>query len=83
MKKLALGSPPQGRSLEWAVQSLKKIERASYEDAELIFDGVTITGSFVETRTLDPSSATLDDLLAFIATLVTDIQKRGQNRSGV
>jgi hypothetical protein len=82
MKKLALGNPSSSADTGWAVRSLKAIERASYEDAELIFDDYTVTGTFTETRTLDVATATLPDLIAFIATLVTDIQKRGQNRTG-
>lgn len=79
MKKLALGS---GQDLGWALRSLKTIERASFEDAETVFDDYTISGAYTETRELDVDTATLPDLLAVFATLITDIQKRGQSRTG-
>lgn len=82
MKKLALGNPTWPGEVAWAVRSLKTIERASFEDAETIFDDLTITGTYTATRTLDADTATLSDLIAFVATLVSDIQKRGQNRDG-
>lgn len=82
MRKLALGTPARLDDAAWAVRALKQIEQASYEDAELIFDDYTITGTFTDTRTLDVATATLADLIAFVATLVTDLQKRGQNRTG-
>ena len=81
MKRLALGAPKGPDDLGWAFVSLKKIEQASYEDIEQVMDDYEITGTFTETRTLDGGAATLADLRAFVATLVLDLQKRGQNRS--
>lgn len=81
MKKLALGSPKGPNDIGWAHTSLKAIERASYEDIEQVMDDYVITGTFTETRTLDGGAATLGELRAFLATLVLDLQKRGQNRS--
>jgi len=81
MKKLALGAPSGASDIGWAHRALKTIERASYEDIEQVMDDYTISGTFTETRTLDGGAATHGELLAFIATLVEDLQKRGQNRS--
>lgn len=82
MRRLSLGHPFGADDIGWTHQAIKEIETASIEDAEQIFNDYTITGSFTETRTLDVSTAALPDLIAFIATLVTDIQKRGQHRTG-
>ena len=81
MKRLSLGSPLGADDTQWAFNALKQIEQASYEDIEGTFDDFTITGTFTETRTLNASTATLSDVVAFIATMVSDIQKRGQNRN--
>lgn len=81
MKKLTLGTPGGPQDIGWAHRALKAIERASYEDIEQVMDDYTIEGTFTPTRTLDGGAATLDELRAFIATLVQDLQKRGQNRS--
>ena len=82
MKRLALGSPTSPQDIGWAHRALKLIEQASVEDIEATITNLTISGSYTETRTLTPSTATLSDLVNFIATMVTDIQKRGQNRTG-
>jgi hypothetical protein len=82
VRRLSFGQPANQNDFGWCVRALKKIEQASVEDIEQVFDDYTVTGTFTETRTLDVATATLPDLIAFIATLVTDIQKRGQNRTG-
>lgn len=82
MKKLSLGNPTSPSDIGWAQRALKTIERASREDIETVFDGYTVVGTYTPTRTLDTDIAALPDLIAFVATLVTDIQKRGQNRTG-
>lgn len=62
--------------------SLTEIERASHEcDITELAQAFTITGVYTPTRALDVSTATLPDLLAFIATWVTDRQRGGQNRT--
>ena len=81
MKRLVFGAPAKGQETDWIIQSLRKIEQATFEDIEQTFDGLTIIGSFTETRTLDPSFASTAQLAAFVATFVTDIKKRGQNRN--
>lgn len=82
MKKLALGNPVSPNDIGWAIRSLKAIEAASFEDIEATMDDFTITGSFTETHELNVATAALGDLIAFVATMVSDIQKRGQNRTG-
>lgn len=81
MKRLALGAPVGSNDLGWYQRALKIIEEASYEDAETVFDEYTVTGAFTETRTLDTATATTADLVALLATLITDIQKRGSKRN--
>lgn len=77
-----LGQPASSNDLNWVHRALKKIEAATVEDIEQVVADFTVTGTYTETRALDASSATLPDVIAFIATLVTDIQKRGQHRTG-
>jgi hypothetical protein len=83
MKRLVLGVPPRNPEafMQWAYAALSQIEQASFEDIEILFDDFTITGGFTPTRTLDASSASHDDLRAFIATLITDLTNRGQHRN--
>lgn len=66
-----------------AVQAaLREIELASQEvDIVLIAKNFTITGAYTNTRTLNVSTATLPDLLAFVATFIADLQKGGANRA--
>jgi len=42
----------------------------------------TITGSFTPTRSLNVSTATTAQIAVFLATLITDFQKGGANRTG-
>tara|TARA_R110000737_G_scaffold340221_2_gene362908 strand:+ start:6095 stop:6343 length:249 start_codon:yes stop_codon:yes gene_type:complete len=81
MKKLILGSPIDGNKLDWAVNSLRIIEQASFEDIEASIDGFTIEGAYTKTRSLTPSTASTSDLANFMATLIIDIKQRGQNRT--
>lgn len=82
MRKLALGAPQSDKDLAWAFNAIHQIELATYEDVEATMNDLTITGTFTPTRTLNAATATHADLLAFVATMVSDIQKRGQNRIG-
>lgn len=83
MKVLAFGMPQAGQEIPWIINALRQIERASNEDSERIFDDFTITNlaPINEVRTLDAVAATLPQLVAFVATMVSDLKKRGQNRS--
>lgn len=83
MKKLALGTPPGDpkQFQKWAAQALMTVQLASFEDAELIFDDFQIVGAFTETRSLTPGTATTTDIANFLATLVSDLKRRGQKRN--
>lgn len=62
--------------------SLTEIERASHEnDVVELAQAFTITGAYTPTRVLDVTTATLPDLIAFVATWVADRQRGGQNRT--
>lgn len=62
--------------------SFNEIERASHEcDITELAQAFTITGAYTPTRVLDVTTATLPDLLAFVATWVADRQRGGQNRT--
>lgn len=82
MRRLSLGAPASQTDVGWAIRALKKIEQATAEDIEATINDLTIAGAYTETRTLTPGTATLPDLIAFVATMVSDIQKRGQHRTG-
>jgi len=81
MRKMVFGKPIQGQETQWLVNAIRKVELASYEDIEAVFDAYTITGAYTETRELTPSTATTSDIANLIATLVTDVKKRGANRT--
>lgn len=81
MKRLVFGNPLPGGFERWAASALREVERASAEDVEAVVADFTVTGTITETRTLNASTATATDLRNVLATLITDIQKRGQKRS--
>jgi len=82
MRRLYRGAPLTGPDfVRWATDALREIENASAEDIEVVVGDFTVTGSYTETRTLDASTATLDDLRAFVATLISDIKDRGGKRA--
>lgn len=83
MRRLVLGDPlpiPGGFE-KWIENALREIERASVEDMEAIISEFSTTGAFTETRTFNAATATLGDLRNVLATLISDIKKRGQKRS--
>lgn len=62
--------------------ALQEIERASHEnDLTEQAQNRTITGAYTATRTLNVATATLSDLIAFVATFIADCQKGGSNRT--
>lgn len=81
MRKMVFGKPIPGQETQWLVNAMRKVELASYEDIEAVFDAYTISGAYTETRTLTPSTATASDIANLIATLITDVKKRGQSRT--
>lgn len=80
MKQLSFGNPI-GSFQQWAQDCFRQIEDASSEDIEQAVAQFSTTGSFTETRTFNASSATLADLRNVLATLISDVNKRGSKRS--
>jgi hypothetical protein len=76
MRELNLATP---LSLQDVAYAFQEISNASREDAVAIADGYTVT-NFTASRTLNAGTATTAQVAAFIATLIDDLQKRGQNR---
>lgn len=83
MKKLSFGAPaatPDGFR-QWVIQFAKRIELASNEDIQAMLQAYSVTGDFTPTRSIDVATAAFPDLLAFIATLITDVKRGGPNRT--
>ena len=67
--------------MRWITAALGDIQRASAEnDTRTITESYTVS-NVTATRTLDADTATLDDLINFVGTLVLDL-KAGQVRKG-
>jgi hypothetical protein len=82
MKRLAFGSPLQASDFpRWVTEALREIESASAEDVEATLSEFSYTGALTEVRTFDAATATATDLRNVLATLISDIKKRGQKRS--
>lgn len=68
--------------IEWLSNAIRNIERASNEnDIVTIAQAFTISAAFTNTRTLDPSAATLAHVRTVLATLISDMQKGGAFRT--
>lgn len=85
MRKVSLSGAPSGQpqqQIAWLHNALREIERASNDnDPMIIAQNFTITGAFTTTRTLNVATATLSDLIAVVATLISDLQKGGSSRT--
>jgi hypothetical protein len=81
MKNLNFGAPPPNDFAAWVEDCFREIERASLEDVESIVSEFRVTGTVTTLRTINAETATVDDLRNFVATLITDIKRRGQKRS--
>jgi len=83
MRPLVLGHPlndsPESFK-EWVRIALQEIENASYEDIAEVADAYTITGTLTETRELNVTTPTAANVANVLATLITDIQRRGSKR---
>jgi hypothetical protein len=78
---LSFGQKGMGESTDdFLSRALRIIEEASNEDAMLIADAFSVT-NFTATRTLNAGTATTAQLAAFVATLISDLQKRSINRA--
>jgi hypothetical protein len=82
MRPLALGAPIPGRELEWIQQALREVEDASYEDIAEVADAFSANAAFTETREVNVSAPTAANLAAVLATLLSDLKKRGSKNSG-
>jgi hypothetical protein len=80
MRQVSFGYRLPGESPDDYLQrALRQLEEASLEDAMQIADGFEL-GEFTETHTLNPTTATTADVANFLATFISDLQKRGPNR---
>jgi hypothetical protein len=78
---LNLGKQGMNEGIETFVQrSFRTLEEASNEDAMVIADSYTVS-NFTDTRSLNAGTATLAQLAAFVATFISDLQKRSINRA--
>jgi hypothetical protein len=84
MKPLVLGQAPPNatdkQKLDWIISALRKIELASREDTDAIWDIYSYTGTLTVTRALNVSSPTLANAVAVLSTLIDDSKKRGTHR---
>lgn len=78
MRPLTLGSPSD---LPGVVRALREIENASFDSIETVADAYTISGTFTETRTLNVTTPSTANLAAVLATIITDLKKRGAKRT--
>ena len=89
------GNDPLARieqKLDWCIKALQRVETASHDiDAFQVADGFTVT-DLTEDRTMSANVGTLADLAAaqaainktrdVLGTLISDLKKRGQTRTG-
>ena len=83
MTPVSLGQPLGNSSeafMEWVRVALNIIETASYEDIAEVADGYTITGTLTETREINVTTPTAANVANVLATLITDLKRRGQKR---
>jgi hypothetical protein len=70
------------QSLEDAIQALREIDEASHDDIQTIADAYTLEGEFTETRALTSANPTIANTMSVLATLLSDLKKRGAKREG-
>mgnify|MGYP001316376375 CR=1 FL=1 len=80
MRSVSLGVPLAGQELQWVMDALCEIERASYEEIAEVADAFTISGTLTETRILDVDSPSAANLAAVLGTLIADLKRRGTKR---
>lgn len=85
MKKVTIVGAPSGNlenQTRWIVGRLHELAEATQQNDPVdLAQSFTITGAFTITRTLDVSTATLPDVIALIATFITDLQRGAINRT--
>lgn len=81
MIPVTLGAPDDDSDaavLRWARQALTEFERASFAfEIGEIADNYTITGTLTETRNLDVSSPTAQNIADVLGTFLLDLKRRG------
>lgn len=79
MRPVNLGTPPINADtetkLDWVIQSLQEIERASQQQNEAFFDEFT-ADNVTESRSFDADTATVAQLSDVVGTLIDDIKNR-------
>ncbi len=83
MRKLNLGTPPPRNTPEWdnwIEQALHTIEQASFEETEEVADDFELS-NVTTTRTLDPTTVTLQGLANAFGTFLQSLKSRGDRIS--
>ena len=79
MRPFTLGTPPvdQGNEakIDWIIQSLQEIERASQVNNDILFDAFDLS-NVTEVRSLDADSTTLAEVADLLGTLIADFKDR-------
>lgn len=75
-----LGQPTPGREIEWIIQALREIERASYEEATEVASAYSANDTFTTEREIDVSTPSAANLAAVLASFIDDLKKRGVKR---
>lgn len=69
-------------NIENVQAALKEIMAASHEaDITEMAQNYSVTGAYTATRALNAGSPTLANVVAVLATLISDLQKGGLNRT--
>lgn len=81
MTEIFLGSPSNPVDpvafARWVQDSMNEIEKYSRTDASAVIINFNTTGTFTRTRTLNVETPTLENVVAFLATMIEDIQNSG------
>lgn len=83
MRRIVLGSPLpiKGGFETWVIEALRQLEDATAEDIEAVISEFSVTGTLTEQRTFNAGTATATDLRNVLATMISDIKKRGQKKT--
>lgn len=85
-RPLNLGTAPSqppgeaGQIVRWIDRAFRALELASNEDLATFFDEFGHEGTLVETRTIDLNTPSAANVAAVVATLISDVKKRGSRR---
>lgn len=86
MRKVSLLGSPIGTAadqIKWLEIAVRTLAQASVEsDPADIATGFSTTGTATPTRNLNVTSPTLANVVAVLGTLLTDLKRGGQNRTG-